>query len=163
MRVSPARRPLAALALLALSAGLSSSRADEAMPVPSPERTPQEVVEIVVDALRTNAASDGDEGIATVFRFASPANRAVTGPLERFTLMIKTGYDDMLGHVSSRFDEMTVVDDRALQAVWLTQPSGTEVGYAFQLGRQHGGEYDGMWMTESVLPLGEGARSGTRI
>ena len=77
--------------------------------------------------------------------------------------MIKRGFPDMLEHESSRFDEMQVDDDKALQAVWLMAPSGSETGYAFQLGRQSGGEYDGMWMTESVLPLGPGKRSGTRI
>ena len=162
---SRTRPAVASLALLAatffLPAALSAARADG--PAPSTEHTPQEVVEFVVDALRTNDPDEDDAGIATVFAFASPGNRAVTGPLERFTRMIKIGFDDMLAHVSSRYDEMTVSGDKALQAVWLTTPSGAEVGYAFQLGRQEGGEYDGMWMTESVLPLGEGERSGTRI
>ena len=146
---------LVTLPSAALAGGLDAA--------PSTEHSPEEVVRIVVDALRENERRDGDEGIATVFRFASPGNRASTGPLERFTRMIKGGYSDMLGHVGTRFDEMSVVDDKALQAVWLTTPSGAEMGYAFQLGRQSGGEFDGMWMTEAVLPLGEGERSGTRI
>jgi len=152
------RASLFGTALLALSGAPFA-----ADPAPTLERTPQEVVEIVVDALRTNGDATGDEGIATVFRFASPGNKASTGPLTRFTRMIKMGYPEMLAHQSSRFDEMTVSGDKALQAVWLMSPSGTEVGYAFQLGRQRGGDYDGMWMTESVLPLGKGERSGTRI
>ena len=164
--VSPFPPPaivLLALFFLPLSAAQADERSGERLLEPSADYTPQQVVEIVVDALRTNAATPDDAGIATVYRFASPGNRAHTGPLERFTRMIKLGFDDMLAHVSSRFDEMRVVDDKALQAVWLTTPSGEEVGYAFQLGRQQGGDYDGMWMTEAVLPLGEGERSGTRI
>jgi len=149
--------------LVAATFAAVSGAAHAADPAPAPERTPQEVVEIVVDALRSNGNADGDEGIATVFRFASPGNKASTGPLERFTRMIKMGYPEMLAHQSSRFDEMTVSGDKALQAVWLMSPSGAEVGYAFQLGLQRGGDFDGMWMTESVLPLGKGERSGTRI
>ena len=159
----PLRVALAALLALAALVGGPAHADRHTSPVPSREHSPQEVVEIVVEALRDNAASDDDAGIATVFRFASPGNRASTGPLPRFTRMIKTGFADMLAHESARYDRMRVEADKALQAVWLTLPSGAEVGYAFQLGRQRGGEHDGMWMTEAVLPLGEGERSGTRI
>lgn len=160
---APFAAALLAIVLAAALAIVAPARADDALPAPSPELSPEDVVEIVIDALRTNEGTDDDAGIRTVWRFASPGNRASTGPLPRFTRMIKRGFPAMLAHESSRFDEMRVVDDKALQAVWLTLPSGSEVGYAFQLGRQEGGEYDGMWMTEAVLPLGRGARSGTRI
>ena len=159
MRPSPA---LLAAALLVLGAAQPLARAAGDGPVPAADLAPERVVRIVVDALRTNDAAD-DAGIRTVWRFASPGNRASTGPLPRFARMIRRGFPEMLEHVGSRYDEMRVDGDAALQAVWLTLPSGQEVGYAFRLGRQSGGEYDGMWMTEAVLPLGEGARSGTRI
>lgn len=155
-------RSIFAALMLVLVTAAGAVRADSE-PAPSPDLTPQDVVGIVVKALRDNDKSGSDEGIATVFRFASPDNRSTTGPLARFTRMIKVGFSDMLTHVSSRYDAMTIEADKALQAVWLMAPSGEEVGYAFQLGRQAGGEFDGMWMTESVLPLGKGAQSGIRI
>ena len=130
---------------------------------PSPEHEPDEVVEIVVAALRDNAETPDDAGIATVFAFASPGNRAATGPFERFRDMVKRGYPDMLGFSESRFGELRLGGDVAMQIVWLTQDDGREVGYVFQLGLQHGGEYDGMWMTDAVYPIGEGPRSGTSI
>jgi len=77
--------------------------------------------------------------------------------------MIKRGFGDMLNHADSRFGDIEVRDGIALQPVWLTTFTGKETGYLFQLSRQQGGEYDGMWMTDSVLPLGEGERSGTSI
>ena len=120
-RLSPS---VAGVALLAVALASSTARADEAAPAPSPELSPEEVVEIVVDALRTNDRAEDDAGIETVWRFASPGNRASTGPLPRFTRMIKRGFPDMLEHESSRFDEMQVADDKALQAVWLMAPSG---------------------------------------
>ena len=164
-------RPLALAAVLgAASIGASPvalAEAAEGIDViearPAADRPPQEVVEIVVAALRDNPATDDDAGIATVFAFASPGNRAATGPFERFRDMIKRGYADMLGFAESRFDELRLDEGVALQVVWLMQPDGRETGYVFQLGLQEGGEYDGMWMTDAVYPIGEGPRSGTSI
>ncbi len=129
---------------------------------PDEDLTPAQVVRIVVDSLKHNDAGS-DIGIATVFSFASPANKMNTGPLPRFATMIKRGFPDMLNHSSARYDPMEVEADIAIQAVWLMTPAGAEVGYAFQLSRQVDGEYAGMWMTDMVIPLGEGPGSGTRI
>lgn len=140
----------------------SVSLGDDNLLSPSADYSPQEVVRIVIEALGSNGDSEQDAGIATVFRFASPGNRANTGPLPRFGSMIKRGFSDMLDHLGSRYDEMEITGDIAVQAVWLLQPSGKEVGYAFQLGRQSEGTYSGMWMTDAVMPLGS-RQGGTRI
>lgn len=152
---------LLSLLFIALVARSASANEDNLLH-PGTDITPQQVVRIVIDALGTNGQSDQDAGIATVYRFASPGNRANTGPLSRFTTMIKRGFSDMLDHQGSRFDEMEITGDIAVQAVWLLQPSGEEVGYAFQLGLQSSGEYAGMWMTDAVMPLGS-RKEGTRI
>lgn len=77
--------------------------------------------------------------------------------------MIKRGFPDMLNHAGARYDAMEVTGETAVQAVWLFTDSGAEIGYAFQLGLQSSGEYQGMWMTDAVVPLGKGPGSGTRI
>ncbi len=125
--------------------------ADDKTVHPSTELSPQQVVEIVVKALQENDADD--TGIATVFRFASPGNKANTGPLERFSGMIKKGFGEMLNHAGSRTGEMKIDGKTALQPVYLTTPGGLEIGYMFQIGEQTDGEYKGMWMTEAVYPL----------
>jgi len=145
--------PLMAAALLLIS---PTSKADGTTLAPSSDYRPQEVVQIVINSLQENSSADNDSGIATVFRFASPGNKAGTGPLPRFTSMIKRGFPDMLNHAGARYDAMEIVDDVAVQAVWLLQDSGREVGYAFKLSRQADGEYAGMWMTDAVVPLGPG-------
>jgi len=137
--------------------------AADAVIEPSTDYAPEEVVRIVINALKENDAAKGDTGIATVFRFASPGNRSSTGPLERFTRMIKLGFGDMLNHVDSRYDEMDIRDDVAVQAVWLTLSDGKQIGYAFQLAKQSTGEYKDMWMTDSVIPLGRRKGSGQSI
>lgn len=159
----PDSRLLGLLLGALLAVGMSAARADTSDLRPSPELSPEHVVKIVIEALQSNDPTNQDNGIATVFEFASPGNRSNTGPLERFTRMIKLGFPDMLNHSDARYDPMEITGDTAVQAVWLLTPSGQEVGYAFQMGKQKGGEYDNMWMTEAVVPLGPGAQSGTRI
>lgn len=134
---------------------------DDKTIAPNQRYSPQQVITIVVDSLQNN--TDDDEGIATVFRFASPLNKASTGPLLRFTQMIKRGFPDMLNHTGVSYDAMEIADDTAVQAVWLQNQSGAEFGYAFQLRKQSGGAHDGMWMTEAVIPLGKKKNSGIRI
>ena len=156
--MQPIKRFIATLALLSAASVHANSA-----PQPRVEHSPAEVVSILVEALKRNPGTVDDAGIETVWSFASPGNRAITGPLERFTAMIKAGFSDMLGFAGSRFEEINVAGNRAVQVVWLQQRDGREVGYAFQLGRQTSGQYQDMWMTEGVVPLGESERSGTSI
>lgn len=159
----PVAMRLTGLIMLAASTMLSMPvSADDVELTPTADYSPDQVVRIVIEALQHNNA-ENDDGIATVFRFASPGNRANTGPLSRFTSMIKRGFPDMLSHTSARFDPMEISDNTAVQAVWLLQPDGKETGYAFQLGKQSSGQFDGIWMTEAVVPLGLSDKSGTRI
>jgi len=67
--------------------------------------------------------------------------------------MIRGGYGDMLNHSSSEVEPIEMNGDKAQQRVWLETPSGSVVGYLFQLGKQNSGEHDGMWMTEAVYRL----------
>ena len=122
-------------------------------PIPSVDLTPEEVIQIVVEALKTNDSATGDQGIATVWRFAAPGNKAVTGPLPRFTTMIKGGFSEMLNHLTTDFGPIEIDDDVAAQPVVIITPVGDEVTYLFQLRRQAAGEYEGMWMTEAVFPI----------
>ncbi len=118
---------------------------------PKPEHTPQQVVRIVVDALRFNDAPTADAGIATTFRSASPSNRAITGPLERFTAMIKTpAYMPMLLASGARYGDMKINNDRAEQFVQLQMPDGARLTYHFMLSKQTDEPYEDCWMTDGV-------------
>ena len=122
-------------------------------PEPSPSLAPEAVVRLQVEAMGRNDDSAPDAGIATAFRFASPGNRAATGPLERFAAMVHgPAYRDLLNFESVSYGEMHVEGDRAAQRVTLVQPDGRQVAYVFGLSRQRGGECDGCWMTDSVVP-----------
>jgi len=156
-------RNIAHFFILSLLLVVSSTRADSNPAEPSKDLTPEQVVRIVIEALKTNDPSKDDDGIATVFEFASPGNKSSTGPLPRFTKMIKGGFGQMLNHSDSEFGTMEISNDTALQAVWLTTQAGEQHGYVFQIGKQSEGEFDGMWMTESVWPIGVKQPKGQSI
>jgi len=141
----------------------SLAYADTQPQTPNANLTPDQVIVIIVDALKNNDPSNDDSGIATVFEFASPQNKMVTGPLKKFTGMIKGGFGNMLNHVDSEFGEIEIGENIALQAVWFTSRTGQQNGYVFQVGKQSGGQFDGMWMTESVWPIGERKPAGQSI
>jgi len=128
------------------------------LPRPSVELLPADVVRIVIDALAHNDEPYANAGIETTFYFASPANRVNTGPLDRFTLMVKSPpYGIMVDHVNSEFSEVVMQGDKAYQLVHLTAADGRASVFAFRLGKQLDGEFKDMWMTDAVWPVAENA------
>lgn len=118
---------------------------------PSPSLSPGEVVRIQLEALQRNDEDD-DGGIATVFQFASPANRSMTGPFDRFVQLVKTPeYRPMLNHRRAEPGPLITSGDLAEQRVTITTAAGDRVAYVFVLARQREGVYAGCWMTEGVL------------
>ena len=117
--------------------------------VPNPGLSPAEVIRIQLEALRHN--DEQDRGIEVAFRFASPANRANTGPLARFIPMIRQGpYALMLDFRHATYGPVETVADRARQRVTLTGARET-ITYWFYLSRQSEPPCAECWMTDSVL------------
>jgi len=134
-----------------------------ALPVPDRRLQPEDAVKIVLDALANNDTPYTDAGIETTFNFASPSNKAQTGPLERFIVMVKGPvYGVMVGHKSHELSEIVMSNNRAYQWARLVTADGVAVHFGFRLGLQSGGEFKGMWMTEAVWPL-DGAVEGINI
>jgi hypothetical protein len=152
------------LALLALLAALPLTlRAQQLAPrpgsaapahaptadAPDPTLEPEAVVGIVLDALASN--DGGERGLALVFAFSSPANRAVVGTLDRFVDLARDeAYRPLLGHRRAVRGAMKVDGDRATQRVIVTGPAGDRVVYTFTLSRQADSTYKGCWMTDGV-------------
>ena len=119
---------------------------------PSPALEPSDVVTIVLDALRHNDLPTKDRGIAVTFDFASPANREATGPLDRFSALVKNPYYwPMLNHQRAERGEMILLGTEARQRVTLVGAGGERVTYTFILTRQEEGEFRGCWMTDGVV------------
>jgi len=128
------------------------------LPYPSTSLQPGEVIKIVIDALAKNDYPFPDAGIQTTFNFASPANKANTGPLERFAVLVKgPTFGQMINHRYSMPSKIIVDGDNALQMVQIVSADNKILYFAFRLQLQRQGDYEGMWLTEGVWPL-EGRR-----
>ena len=116
--------------------------------MPDPGFSPGDVIRIQLEALRNN--DERDRGIAVAFRFASPANRANTGPLSRFITMIERGpYALMLDFSHADYGPVETVHDQARQRVTLTGALASTT-YWFFLSRQSEAPYVDCWMTDAV-------------
>ncbi len=119
---------------------------------PRPAYPPEKVVRIQIEALGNNDRPHPDAGIEITFRFASPANRKVTGPLARFIEMVHNpAYRPMLNHRGARYGKLKQEGDNASQTVLLKSRDGGRVGYLFQLSRQTEAPFKDCWMTDSVM------------
>jgi hypothetical protein len=140
---------LTVVTVLASCAGFAAVSAAR----PSPDLDPEEVVQIQLQALQLN--DESNRGIEVAFRFASPANKAATGPLSRFTqLFSNPAYAPMLNHTEAEYGTLVVSGNQARQVVALTSAEGTRVAYLFALTRQRTGEFEGSWMTDAVSVIG---------
>ena len=119
---------------------------------PEPELKPNDVVRLQLLAMQQN--DESDIGIEITFRFASPANKKQTGPLQRFIRLVRNpSYRPLLNHTNATFLELTVEDDFAVQEVVITTSKGERIGFRFRLSIQKGPVYPGCWMTDSVVPF----------
>ena len=138
-----------------ISAGLQAAReatGAQSELRPQPVYPPERVVRIQIEALGDNDRPHADAGIEITFRFASPANRKVTGPLPRFIEMVHNpAYRPMLNHIGARYGKLKREGDQASQTVILKTGDGSRVGYLFQLSRQSEAPYKDCWMTDSVM------------
>lgn len=146
---SGARLGFAAMALVSIAAG----DPDILSVAPSKQMSPPEVVRLQLLALGQNRALGDDRGIAVTWRFASPANKAMTGPLERFRSMLKIGYPAMLDHRRVQLGDIDMTAVEARQLVLVEAADGRVHAYMWILGLQEDGANRGCWMTDAVIEL----------
>jgi len=123
---------------------------------PQPSLTPQDVVNFQLTALKQAS----DEGIAATFRFASPANRKMTGPLSRFSRLFDAQqYRPML---ENRGTEIKLVSNDGFTAELLAgvvDKTGDLHWYRFRLSKQSASPYENCWMTDAVMAVPHSGRS----
>jgi hypothetical protein len=127
---------------------------DQILPRPNTELQPGDVVQIVINALSSNDYPFPDAGIETTFNFASPSNKVQTGPLQKFTHLLKGPvFNQMINHRDSTLSEVILDENKALRLVQIISSNNETLYFAFRLGLQQQGRYAGMWLTEAVWPL----------
>ena len=151
-----------------LAAGVSGPLPDL---FPRPELAPEDVVRIQLTALAENDSPYPNAGIEITFRFASPTNKEVTGPLPRFIELVRNPvYSPMIDSRKIEFGESQKLEGRAIVPVYLIGEDGSRAGYVFVLGRHDIEDCERCWMTEAVhrVPIdgsvtGAALRPGTEL
>lgn len=117
---------------------------------PRPEWTPEKVVAIQMAALKSSLTDP--LGVADCFALASPSNRIVTGPIERFAVMLSSpSYRPLVDRKSCQIGKAVVNGGYAVVLVTVVQNDGRLLAYRFLLSRQDQPEVAGCWMTNAVL------------
>lgn len=118
---------------------------------PGPGLQPAEVVRYQLDSLRLNKA-DNDQGIASTFKFASPGNKSMTGPLSRFSqLFDHPRYAPMINHQRADIEQVSNNGQIAVFDVELVDSAGSIHHYRFELSLQKTGACIDCWMTDAVI------------
>ena len=111
----------------------------------------------MVEALQNRNSPSPNAGIFTVYQFASPANRASTGPYGNFLRLVKVpGFDTLFSGHADAFGPLAVSGDRAQQKVRFRVAGGGVVYFLFVVSRQTSeqtrGRCSGCWMVDGVAP-----------
>jgi hypothetical protein len=143
------------LGVLLISMDVSIAQAPELNP--SPQLSPEEVVRFQITALQHNDDPHSDAGIERTFRFASPSNKSVTGPLEHFVRIVKSAaYLPMINSQDSAVIGSRINGEKARVVVRITPEKGPQQMYLFLLTKQQTGEFADCWMTDGVVPVQAG-------
>lgn len=142
----------AAIVVAASTLAAGAESAAEPAAEPSPGLSPRDVVEAQLAAFKRNDEPHPDDGIRVAFRFASPQNRLVTGPIERFIEMLKAPtYRSLLNHRVASISETTLRDDLARIKVTLVDAEGHTNAFVWILRRQSEPPCVGCWLTDVVM------------
>ena len=134
---------------VSIPAAPSPTRAE--IQLPDPRLTPADVVRLQVDALR--AFRNDESAISQCYVLASPANRAVTGPLDRFIAMVQnTQYRPLIVRSSALFGQPVIRGGQATVLVTVLDQSRTAHVFRFFLSKQTDPLYLDCWMTDAVIP-----------
>ena len=118
---------------------------------PNPDIAPAEVIAIQLNGLKHNDSPETDAGIRQTWEFAHPRNRAMTGPLKRFTTMLKgPGYDVMLNHASHEIVPANSGEGWRQFDVFMETENGDVMQFAWIVEKVTDGRYKNCWMTVAV-------------
>ena len=139
----------------------STSTRSAEMVYPNPDIAPAEVIAIQLNGLQYNDKPEVDAGIRQTWIFAHPRNQAMTGPLSRFTTMLKgPSYGMMLDHVSHKIVPANSGEGWRQFDVFMEAGNGKVLQFAWIVEKVTKGRYKDCWMTVAVSaprPAGHGS------
>mmetsp|Transcript_20171 Transcript_20171/g.29942 ORF Transcript_20171/g.29942 Transcript_20171/m.29942 type:complete len:143 (-) Transcript_20171:220-648(-) len=114
----------------------------------SPSTLPEDVVKYQLEALQK-------DDMNAVYLVASPANKERTGDAAKFGSMVRSGpYRHLVQHAKSDImmeSKLTPASQQYLVRV-ITPDTRRVVEYWWSLSRCSGGEFDGVYMVDAVIP-----------
>ena len=142
-------RSVFAFLILFLCVSTTASTAE--LIYPNPDIAPAEVIAIQLNGLQHNDSPETDAGIRQTWAFAHPRNRSMTGPLKRFTTMLKgPGYDVMLNHASHEIVPANSGKGWRQFDVFMETENGEVMQFAWIVEKVTDGRYKNCWMTVAV-------------
>lgn len=114
--------------------------------------SPEQVVALQVNALVESETYP--ERIEICYGLASPDNRTVTGPLERFATMVRTvPYDQFIGAQETQVGKAELEEGFANVLVSGISKASQPFAYRFLLSKQSVEPFTDCWMTDTVIPI----------
>ncbi|HEX4413281.1 MAG TPA: DUF4864 domain-containing protein [Lacipirellulaceae bacterium] len=134
-------------------------RAAEVAAEPSSQLSAEDVVRAQMSALAGEGAVM--KRIERCYRFASPANREHTGPIEHFAQMVRAPqYASLLAAKHFLVGKASQEKDSAFILVTTIDPAGELTLFRFFLSKQTKSPFAGCWMTDAVIRVGTVKKSG---
>jgi hypothetical protein len=120
---------------------------------------PHQVVVIQLKSLQENNSPKKDSGIEQTWEFAHPNNRSITGPLDRFKIMLKSkSYKILLDHLDHEVIEEKLTNSVALFEVRVLGVDKAYYSFKWQVEKFiKEGPLKDCWLTTMVstpMPLG---------
>ena len=143
--------------LLIIFLNASISKAD--LLEPNINIGPYDVVKIQLTGLQNNDKLSDDFGIKQTWNFAHPNNKKYTGPLDKFTKMIKgDAYQMLINHLEHTINPLGNSDKWAQYEVVILDKNKIYHKFSWQVEKYEGeGPLNDCWLTTMVsspIPLG---------
>ncbi|MEK9746787.1 MAG: hypothetical protein VW204_03845 [Pelagibacteraceae bacterium] len=126
---------------------------------PNTNIKPYDVVKIQLTGLQNNNKLSDDFGIKQTWNFAHPNNKKYTGPLDKFTKMIKgDAYQMLIDHLEHTINPLGNSDKWAQYEVIILDKNKIYHKFSWQVEKYEGeGPLNDCWLTTMVsnpIPLG---------
>jgi len=120
---------------------------------------PFQVVKIQLKSLQKNDSPSVDNGIEQTWEFAHPSNKEITGPLDRFKIMLKgKSYKILLDHLDHEVIQENLTNSVALFEVRILGEDKSYYKFKWQVEKYiNEGPLKDCWLTTMVsspMPLG---------
>ena len=119
---------------------------------------PYDVLKIQLTALQNNEQLQNDDGIKQVWLFAHPKNKKITGPYERFRIMIYgEQYRILLDHSSHKINLIMNSENKYVYRVEILSKDKQLFFYEWHVEKGDEGSCKGCWFTSAVsVPVDQG-------